>query len=79
VYLILVLHGIGILMPWNMFINAKSVSGNSILKLKVYYYVQKIHILILVYIKNVINLIVNKVSSWWLGTVKLFKGFLNIY
>lgn len=26
VYLILVLHGIGILMPWNMFINAKSVS-----------------------------------------------------
>lgn len=26
IYLILLLHGIGTLMPWNMFINAKSVS-----------------------------------------------------
>lgn len=27
VYLTLVLHGIGTLMPWNMFITAKSVSN----------------------------------------------------
>lgn len=26
VYLVLLLHGIGVLMPWNMFITAKSVS-----------------------------------------------------
>ena len=27
VYIIMVIHGIGILMPWNMFINAKAVSS----------------------------------------------------
>lgn len=29
IYFILLLHGIGTLMPWNMFINAKSVSLHS--------------------------------------------------
>jgi equilibrative nucleoside transporter 1/2/3 len=28
IFLVLVLHGIGTLMPWNMFINAKAVSKN---------------------------------------------------
>jgi equilibrative nucleoside transporter 1/2/3 len=28
IFLVLVLHGIGTLMPWNMFINAKVVSKN---------------------------------------------------
>lgn len=31
VYFTLLLHGIGVLMPWNMFITAKSVNINAML------------------------------------------------
>jgi len=64
VYLILVLHGIGILMPWNMFINAKSVSINLIcinyyiIIFTIIYFVHN-KILKLIFIKNVINVILN--------------------